>query len=330
MFELNKERCHEIGEKFRSLDLKPDAFQNLFPVPRVRGSSLVEYTQGHALVIFYTSAICHQTKSLVGKINGQHLKGWNYLYKAFKRCAETDPDLLHPNFMEHLSTNMLRYIVSDKQKLNTSKLTQVEERVELLRDAAARLKQYNHSDPRTLYGEGRLNGEKGIYQRMNEYKAFSMDPTFSKKTTVFVMGMVRSLLWLELLDPGNLKPMPDYHKERFALRTGMVEVTDNAILTKLKARQHQERNIDDALRIETGNAFLKMVDSSRRDFFDLELLAWAFARNYCADSTQCEYPKDSKGDWDKYSEPLTRSCPFENVCTRRTTLWEPTVDTLLH
>jgi len=164
---------------------------------------------------------------------------------------------------------------------------------------------------------------------MAEFSAFGEDPIM-KKATVYFMLMNKSGLWGDYKDPQNLRPMPDYHKMRLFLRTGCVETDDGGMEHNLKKRLHQDISVDNQLRESTANAYRIVLEHSNKDFFELEVLLWSFARSLCYHSSRC-VTDTGMGNLPEYVDlGKETSCPLENVCNREVEYWHPVVDTHFH
>ncbi len=321
MFSVNAARCAEIGKSLAPITMRCDAFDALGPE--------VEDQRVRSLVFLYVSGICHQTESLRGTIDGVTFRGWDYLMRSFVRHAKKDPHSMHPASMRTINEEQLRELLSDEGVADTSTILDPFTRAEYLRDIACTVEDRYGADPRNMLLDGAL-GENGLYARMNFMKAFGEDP-ISKKSTVYFMLMNKSGIWPAFKDPQNLRPMPDYHKERFFLRTGCITVGDQGIARKLVNREKQDISVDNNLRNATAQAYMHVLKTSQKDFFQLEVLLWSFARSYCYQDALCEKKPVQIGNFEHYAEqkPMTE-CIFAQNCPKLIGYWQPIVDTTFH
>ncbi len=322
MFKVNLTKCKAIGEELAKIPLNPNLSSALAPEisdPRVA-----------SLAYIYVTSICHQTEELKGKLNGEDKRGWDYLMGKFIELGRCEPESLHPSHISLISAKDLQSILSDNGRPDSSTLTRAEERAKFLQDLASTLRDEYDGDPRNLYGDGVLAGENGLYLRMKEFAAFGKDP-ISKKATVYFMLMNLSGIWEDFEDMSELKPMPDYHKERLFLRTGCVKVTDPEIVYNLLTRKEVSIDVDNSLRLAVGEAYKELVKHSEKSFFELEGFLWSFARSLCYKIPMCSEGLENVGNFPSYANisELTE-CPLLDSCEQRTEFWQPIVNTSFH
>lgn len=321
MFKIIEENCRKVGSVFSGIPMRDDAFLNLGPN---LGDEKVR-----SLIFLYVSAICHQTETLKGELKGQQRRGWDYLMGKFIETGMINSNKLAPNSVKILTGENLQSIVSDSGDASTSTLSRVEERASFLREIAKVLVTDYEGNPLNIYGEGTLSGEKGLYSKMARFSAFGEDPIM-KKATVYFMLMSKSGLWLPFKDPQELKPMPDYHKMRLFLRTGCIECNDLEVDRKLKRKMPQDISIDNELREATSEAYRKILKHSGKDFFELEVLLWSFARSFCYHSCRCISEIDPGNFYDYAKISSKSNCALEEVCRKEVEYWHPVVDTHFH
>jgi len=321
MFKVNKENCIKIGSCLAELSMRADAFSSLGPE--------LEDKYTRACIFLYVSAICHQTETLEGILNGQPRRGWDYLMGKFIQKGTTNPSAITPRSIINIKTEDLQSIVSDVGVATQSTLSRVGERVNFLRDIGEILVNDCKSNPLRLYGNGVLSGKDGLYSRMAQFSAFGGDPIM-KKATVYFMLMNKTGLWDSFKDAQELRPMPDYHKMRLFLRTGCVETENEDIDKNLKNKIHQDVSIDNELRKSTAEAYHIILEHSDKDFFELEVLLWSFARSLCYHSSLC-ISETGTGNFLEYvNAGNITTCPLEGVCKKELDYWHPIVDTHFH
>lgn len=322
MFEIDLSNCRGLGELIAKIPMRANAFLNVAPQ--------LNNTRLNSLLFMYVSGICHQTETLEGVVEGQRKRGWDYLMAKFVELSRRDSNSLDPCNIQNISESDLSSILSDSGNPSDSTLSRSSERVRFLHDMTQKLIVAYTGNPLNIYGSGILGGNSGIYDKMRSFEAFGSDPIM-KKSTLFFMLMSKSGLWTPFRDPQELKPMPDYHKERLFLRTGCIKVKDGEVDSKLLKREKQDIKIDNFLRVATADAYRQILRYSNKDFFELEVLLWSFARSFCYHTPVCISPVKDQGNFKDYAviEEIT-NCPFATTCERKHAYWQPIVDTNFH
>lgn len=325
MFELDGDRCAQIGKDVSELKLKEKAFFRLAPILSEENLT--------GLILTYVSGICHQTQNLVITIGEKKITGWDCLMQGFVNTAKSYPEKLLPQNMSRIKPLELALFLGQNKVINQSALLpdfKLEQRAEFLRDISIRLMEDYESSTKNLFEEARyrLESSNGIYAQLENFSAFKQDP-IRKKSTLLTRLMVKAGLSPEVRDPENLIPMIDYHKERLFLRTGCVVVKDEDITKALKNRKTVGREVDDALRTISVGAYQKILSASNIDFFELEVKLWGFARAYChkPEQTLCLDGKKSNSEYVDFS---TSTCPLEKNCAKLTDYWQPQAETTFH
>ena len=247
--------------------------------PRAKIGLLDRFDLETALrILFFFMVINYDTRGISGVINGRYYRGSNYLLRLLMKLAEEDPGILDPSRMAKLElTDFLAWFgPPEKAKAPRRPV----ERVILLRDAAEKLLELYGGRVSALLEacSGRIGGPGGLRERLSVFKAFS-DP-LAKKTMVFaILAMVEGL-W-EPLDPENITVGVDYHLQRVALRTGMVKVLDEKLLTKLKARRFVSAEEHNAIRSACLEAYTLVSRFSGLSQVELDQIFWHIGRCCC-------------------------------------------------
>jgi len=98
----------------------------------------------------------------------------------------------------------------------------------------------------------------------------------------------------------------------------------------LKNKVKQDIGVDNQLRESTADAYRIVLEHSNKDFFELEVLLWSFARSLCYHSSRC-VADTGMGNLPEYANIRElKSCPLETVCRKEVEYWHPIVDTHFH
>jgi len=235
-------------------------------------------------VLFFFMAINHDTRGLAGVVCGRYHRGSDFLFQLMLKLAEEDPCLLEPASLKELT---LDEFLSWFSKFGEGSLPRrPAERVELLREAATKLLEQYGGEVSTLLEAcgGRLAGPGGLRERLAAFRAFS-DP-LAKKTMVFAILARLEGLW-EPVDPENITVGVDYHLQRVALRTGMVEVRDPRLREKLVMRRFVSSSEHRAIRSACLMAFSLLSEFSKLSQLELDQIFWHIGRNCCQVRSPC-------------------------------------------
>ena len=216
--EVREELCRGVASAVRGIRIR---YIKTVDVSRLGGR------EPALRLLFYYMAINHDTRGVQGFVDGRQYRGSQYLYHAMRVVAENNPDAFGAERMANLTlSEFMGWFVGGTPPRRPM------ERVALLRDAAEVLRLRYGGCVGKLLEEcgGYVGGSGGLVDRLREFRAYS-DP-LAKKSMVFAM-----LLQMEGLftprDPWNITVGVDYHLQRVALRTGMVEVVDEGLRRKL-------------------------------------------------------------------------------------------------
>lgn len=272
--------------------------------------------------LFHVVAICHDTRSLQGVIEGEKLVGWDYLWKAFRREQNRNPEVFSNNNLQNITLEDLKSILSDDGDPTKSTISNPERRIELLKSGAEGLLSNFEGSVSTLLhrcgGYLQTRDKPGLIQLLSGFDAYS-DP-LQKKTWV-LCNLVREIApWWVILDPENLSMPIDYHMQRVALRAGMILVPKD-IHEKLQKRAPADEDLDSKIRRAAQSAYLIVSRISGYSVLDLDRIFWSLGRSCCSyllpeptcaiptkRTTGCTFSKTVKHKCEGNCCPLAGAC----------------------
>ena len=308
---VDKEQCRALARCLRVLRVRAD------PYLRSRADEAERHREANYW--FYITAICQSTRTFEGTINGQWLRGWDYLVEASRRRAE---DFQAVQMLAYGAED-LKGLLSDDLDAASSPIDRVEERVEQLHDCARRLRDDYDGEAMGVYERsgGLLTGEGGLLELLSEFRAYS-DPL--QKKSVLLAGMLHEIGVWPLQDPETLKVAMDYHAMRVALRSGMVEVPDRGLARDLREQKPVSEETNQAVRTAVSEACDVVVRESELSVFAFDKLIWHLGRSCCFYEHEpiCGLARGSgacfKRDTCTFVQATTYSCPgvcvFDGVC----------------
>jgi hypothetical protein len=178
---VNRARCEQVAQVLVRLGVPEDREE-------VEAPSLPDSQLGN----FYLSlvAICHQTQSLHGSIEGRARRGWDYLQGRWRESTNRDQALLAPSGWAALTSEALERLFEDP--LTGRTLSAVEGRTQLLNDLGGVMLQERWGGLEDLYrlADRRIaTGSPNLLSLLGRFRAYN-DPV--RKKSLFLLG----LMWL--------------------------------------------------------------------------------------------------------------------------------------
>jgi len=273
---VNRRLCQNIAEKIRGTRFRT-AKTLAFETPIERENA--------ARLLFFFMAICHDTRGLNGRIEGQYYHGSDYLYQGLKRQWRKNPDLFSPRHMAQIDVNEFLRWLSPEEGLQHCRIRRPEERVRLLRDCGIKLQE--HFDGKVTLLLQMSNGhikrpdQKGLTDLLSVFEAYG-DP-LAKKTMVLVKLLNEEGLFA-VRDPENVLMPIDYHVMRVALRSGMIDIQNEELRQRLRLRRFVSKREVFAIREACLQAYQTVANLSNISVFDVDTLFWQIGRNCCHSS----------------------------------------------
>jgi len=328
---VNARKCRELGLRLKPIRVLLD--------PNIRRAGTSDEKRREAEFWFYVIAICQATRTLQGYINGMWLRGGDYLLAACRRRFDSDQDFFTAKRMKSIREDGLKALLSDDGDPDRSTIDRVAERVGLLRDSARVLLKRFNGDMMRIYdlSEGCLirRDGKGLLNLLKNFRAYS-DPV-EKKSFLLLLYLNESGIW-KIRDLENLKIAVDYHIMRIALRSGIVNVVNNALASKLLQRKRVKQSEDYEVRKAVREACSLLSKYSDHNAFEIDTMLWNLGRSCCfyehdpiCDGTICH-----KRDRCSFIKATNYSCPgkciFDGACLgsrkdRYRRLWETNIYT---
>jgi hypothetical protein len=325
---VDTEKCHAISKLLPQLRIRPEFLTRPFlnhPLER----------ETRLRMLFYSVAICHQTRSLKSKKH--KLFGWDCIEKVFLELALGNSMLLDVDFLTMTDTESiakhLLIAFSDDGTIQHSTIDRVDERANLLKELSNFIQNMFGGSFSSLLEEANgklISHGKGFYETLGQTVAYS-DP-MRKKSSFLAKLLIDSKLFV-ISDSENYFPIMDYHMQRVLLRLGCVKVLDIDLAISLRNRIPVTS--DQAVRNACIGAMQALISNSGVDPWVMNDIFWTLGRSCCNETTLCTdrcCMKDPCSFQAIIQIPDHKNCSFETTCkgfrdkqTRR--LWEPIVET---
>lgn len=238
-------------------------------------------------------------------LEGRKLKGSDYLFRAFLRAGDREPEFFQGGFLAEVSDAKLGELLSDDS--GTCPLPDPASHGDLAR-AYGRALLKRRLSPASILAGSRSSGRplKTFLNLVCSLPGYREDPLRKKALLLALILSGRPEKFLAVSDPGHWAPVVDYHNLRCALRLGLVEVSDADLHARLAAREFVSAGEEAELRELVFRALRELIRISGRNAAQVDALFFN-ARRSCPEMTP----------------PDCGACVFASVCPRRTELFQP-------
>jgi ribokinase len=261
---------------------------------------------------FWSERDGHYHRPLIASIGGARLKGSDYLFAAFRRRLEIDPDFCSPERQANLSRQEL---------LDVFRADDGDDPMPALDLHLEQARRYGHDmlalqlTPAIVLRSALASAEplSTFLRLLDHIGGYKEDPLRKKSTLLAVILNQRPESFLPLRDDEQLAPVIDYHLMRSCLRVGLVDVLDEELGDKLRRRQVVSAAEEWAVRYPAYRAIEQVVALSGKSAGAVD---WFFfgARKRCPEM----------------SAPECERCQIDPVCAHRKELFQPVIRTTFY
>jgi len=253
---------------------------------------------------FWTAADKRYESPLVAMVDGEERKGAFYLFRAYLRWLEDDPDMLTPARQAELSeSDMLAVLRADD---GTDPMPALDMHLQLARRYGRDMLSLGLT-PQTVVDRIKASASPlhELFQILDHIGGYKEDPLRKKAALLAVILQQRPEAFLAIGEH-EVPPIVDYHVMRSCLRTGLIDVTDKRLAGKLAGRQLISQDEEWAVRAAAYAAVKQVVTESGKSMGAVD---WFFfqARKRCPEMT----------------EPRCDLCAVDPACANRKELFQP-------
>jgi len=312
--EVNMERVHSVARQIAALSEMP-------PFPFV--SPLLP-PAGHPRALDYFFAVTLQQFSfwfvreerykrpLIASIGSRTLKGSDYLFYAFWRRLEQDPDFCSPERQADLSRGEL---------LDILRADNGDDPMPALEWHLAVARRYGrdmlalHFTPLTLLQNAIASGQplQTLMATLDQIGGYKEDPLRKKSGLLALILNQRPEKFFPMPAGEQVDPVIDYHLMRSCLRVGLIDVLDPDLKNRLTGRKIVSRAEEWAVRFGAYRAIERIVFLSGKSPGAVDYYFFG-ARKRCPEM----------------SEPECWHCQLDPVCAHRKTLFQPVLRTTFY
>jgi hypothetical protein len=249
---------------------------------------------------------------LVAPLGGVRLKGAFYLFAAYRRRLEADPDFCSIERQAQLTRDELLEIfrADDGSDPMPALELHLEQANQYGRDMLAL-----HLTPEAVLRSAQTSSHplRTLLAQLDQIGGYKEDPLRKKSGLLALILNQRPERFLEFGDGEEVEPVIDYHLMRSCLRTGLIDVNDETLKSRLIQRQLITPEDEWAVRHAAYRAIQQVVEISGKSMGAVD---WFFfgARQRCPEMT----------------EPDCQRCAVDSVCAHRKELFQPVIRTVFY
>ncbi len=303
---VNSENISSIAKLIASVpDITPFAFTGP-DLPAADHPAALDYFFASALQQFgfWTSTAGRYERPLVATIDGEERKGAFYLFRAYLRWLEKDPELLTPAAQAELTeADMLAVLRADD---GTDPMPVLDMHLALARQYGRDMLALALTPQSVLKQVGASTSPlRTLFRILDGVGGYKEDPLRKKAGLLAIILQQRQEAFMTG-DNNEVPPVVDYHVMRSCLRMGLIDVADNELAAKLVGRQLLSRDEEWSVRVAAHTAIEQVVTRSGKSMGAVD---WFFfqARMRCPEMT----------------EPLCEKCAVDPACAHRKKLFQP-------
>ncbi len=242
---------------------------------------------------------------MIARIDGQDLKGSDFLFRACTRAVRKNPAIFQPATLAQMGDAELDAVFHNDTGVNP--LPMWPEHRELIRGYSRWFTRRDSTPADVVHlAAAAPKPLHALLETLAEIPGYAEDPLQKKAMLLAITLENRPEHFLQVTDPESAVPIIDYHLQRSALRTGLVRVDDPALRQKLEARQLLSQSEEELIRAATYEAIGRLM---KRSGLSAAAVDWFFFQN----RTRCP----------ETTEPDCPACPVQPICARETTLFQP-------
>lgn len=277
----------------------------LFPPARAAGALESFFLNAAHQYGFWYMEDGRYTQPMIAAVDGVNRKGSDYLFYCFQRALNNQADFFSIAQMKEMTDADWDAVFHDDHGRNP--LPMWPEHLELINQYVDWFEQ-NESTPQALIDAANASEQvlATFLELVGQVPGYREDPMQKKLMLLAVMLENRPEGFLRVNDPDAAVPIIDYHLQRSALRTGLVQVHDDDLRKRLLARAEVSASDEQAIREATYQAIETLVKQSG---LSVAAIDYFFFTN----RTRCP----------EMTAPQCEVCPVNDICAHETELFQP-------
>ena len=262
---------------------------------------------------FWTPAQGRYDQPLIAPLDGEQLKGSDYLWRSFVRRLDSDPEFYSPQRQANLTRQELLSLFRADDGSNPMPAVDLH---------LAQAQRYGRDmlalglAPEEVVRQAQASPSPlDAFVRMLDHVGGYKEDPLRKKTALLAMILnQRPEKFLVFGPDERLAPVIDYHLMRATLRTGLIDVADSDLRQDLADRRLLSPEDEWVVRSAAYRAIEQVAALSGRDSGAVDNWLFFNSRNRCPEMT----------------EPECEACPLDPLCAHRKELFQPVIRTTFY
>lgn len=312
---LNQDQIERVGEVIKTIhEAAPFNFVSDYYPPVHHPAALdFFFVQTLQQFSFWEAKHDRYDKPLMATIDGHPCKGSTYLSYAYMRPLDMDPKFYAPERQAIMTKpEILGLFRADD---GSDPMPALDLHLRKAQDYGKDMVAMGLTPQDIIETSNRsskpLEAFLSILDHIGGYKE---DP-FRKKTNLLAMILKeRPEHFLAIGDDEQIQPVIDYHVMRFCLRTGMVDIIDMALCSKVAKRLLVSIEDEWAIRYACYLAIQRLIIASGLSMGAVDYIAFNYNRKHCPEMT----------------EPICEACAVDPACAHRKEMFQPVIRTTFY
>jgi hypothetical protein len=249
---------------------------------------------------------------MIATLGGKSLKGSDYLWAAYRRALDRDPDFFSPARQALLNANDLADVFRADD--GTNPLPAFDLHWQQAQAYGRDMQSLSWTPSRILEAANQASQPRQTFSsRLDHVGGYKEDPLRKKSMLLALILEQRPEKFLRPAPPEAAPPVIDYHLMRSCLRIGLIDIGDEALRQRVIQRAQVSAEDEWAIRFAAYQAIQQVQQQSGRSMGAVD---WFFfgARRRCPEMT----------------EPDCSHCAVDPVCVHRKELFQPVMRTTFY
>jgi sugar/nucleoside kinase (ribokinase family) len=245
-------------------------------------------------------------KPMYAELDGVRYKGSDFIWAAFARAAKQDPTLLSLDRMTNEKNLLLEICTADDGKCPLPE-PELYRKIHQTHGWVMRSKWPGGYAQLIEHANQSDTPVATLLEHLSNLPGYMSDPLRKKANLLAIILANRPEHFLQVTDPHNIEPIVDYHMMRVSLRTGCVQILDQDLERRNKARLWIDAPEEYEIRHATSQAIRQIVQQTSSTVAAIDGLFFKVGRTWCLET----------------EEPKCEECPLTKACQRNKRLFQP-------
>ncbi len=276
------------------------------PVGHPEALNMLCISTMHQFGFWYANTTNGWLKPMYAELDGVRYKGSDFIWAAFARAAKQDPTLLSLDRMTNEKDLLLEICRADD---GTCPLPEPElyRKIHQTHGWVMRSKWPGGYAELVDHANQSDTPVATLVKHLSNLPGYMSDPLRKKANLLAIILANRPENFLRATDHHNIEPIVDYHMMRVSLRTGCVQILDQDLERRNKARLWIDAPEEFEIRQATSQAITEIVRRTSSTVAAIDGLFFKVGRTWCLET----------------EEPKCEECPLSNGCQRNRRLFQP-------